>query len=151
MLGLFLRSLDRSRLPRSAMFAGDVTDAIIIDCETHADAVIAGSAKNVTMKNVRHTPKRTAIASAYVPVMPYLGIAKPRVTDCACPHLDDYGHESDCHLLEHVLEIAGHEADCVVCDKAREYMKMGGWHSGIASDVPLMRRAMYRLHVGEIQ
>jgi hypothetical protein len=105
-LGLFLRSLDKPKRAavhqrRSAMFAGDVTDTVIIDCETDADVVIAGAARNVTMENVRHTPQRSAFGE-----WTEEAAEKCRTADWV-------------KATEHELGIKGHEDTCDICGPKR--------------------------------
>lgn len=94
-----------SARPQSAFIRGDVTDSVFIDCETTADVFIDGSAQNVTMENIRHTPHRGAITSKP-------GEWSEEARD-KCQTADWI------QATEHDLGIAGHEATCSICGPKR--------------------------------
>lgn len=128
-LGLFLHSLNKPRSHRrqSAMFGGDVTGSVIIDCETSADVVIAGSAKNVTMENVRHRPASGPFGTwiqwcADHPLAPR-------------PLAQAFGEWTEgppsrataadwVKATEHELGINGHEDTCDICGPQRTCLQL---------------------------
>lgn len=91
--------------PQSAFIRGDVKDSVFIDCETDADVFIAGSAENVTMENVRHTPSRRALTSTPG--------EWSEEAQAKCETADWV------QATEHELGIKGHEATCSICGPKR--------------------------------
>lgn len=73
--------------------------------ETDADVFIAGSAENVTMENVRHTPSRRALTSTPG------GWSEEAQAKCETA---DW-----VQATEHELGIKGHEATCSICGPKR--------------------------------